>query len=55
MGFYITRLLGKSLHTLIKSVSFSSPTNIGYHRLGLGSYLLLCIHDEHDLIIDIKK
>ena len=24
-------LLGRSFHTLIKGVSFSSPTNVGYH------------------------
>jgi len=32
MGFPITRLLGKGFHTLIKGVSLSSPTNVGYHN-----------------------
>ena len=27
-----TRLLGKGLHTLIKGVSFSSPTNVGFSQ-----------------------
>ncbi|KAG7020717.1 WD repeat-containing protein DWA2, partial [Cucurbita argyrosperma subsp. argyrosperma] len=32
MSFPITRLLGKGFHTLINNVSFSSPTNVGYHN-----------------------
>ena len=29
-----THLLGRGFHTLIKNVSFSSPTNVGSHLLG---------------------
>ena len=35
LGFpsgFKTCLLGKGFHTLIKGVSFSSPTNVGYHN-----------------------
>ena len=32
-GFFKTRVLGRGFHTLIKGVTFSSPTDVGYHNL----------------------
>ena len=37
LKIFKTRLLEKSFHTLIKNVSFSSPTDVGSHSDGVES------------------